>query len=312
MKILECREVTKDFKTGIRGRVRALDNVNLSVNQGEVFGLLGPNGAGKTTLVKILLGLVLPSSGSVTLFDTDIKDFRTRSRVGYLPENPSFPPYLNGEQVMDLFGGLSSVSPEKRKTQADELLKMMNIDQDAERKTSTYSKGMIQRLGLAQAMINNPDIIFLDEPTDGLDPIGRHDVRMVLLKLKEAGKTTFLNSHLLSEVEMVCDRVAIMDKARILTVGSMDELTAETNHFRIACPQIKSKHLNAIETAAISCNLKDGFIDVTVNTIEQLNNVIDLIRGNGLLIESVVQVKRSLESYFINLIKDIRGEGDIT
>lgn len=309
-KILECTGVTKEFKTGLRGRVRALDNVNLSVNSGEIFGLLGPNGAGKTTLVKILLGLVSPDSGSLSMFDTDVKDFRIRSRVGYLPENPGFPPYLNGRQVMELFGSLAGVDSEIRIKKTDELLKMLNMDKHAGRKVTTYSKGMTQRLGLAQTLIHDPDIIFLDEPTDGVDPIGRRDIREVLISLKNSGKTIFLNSHLLSEVEMICDSVAIMDKGRIVSSGNLDDLNSNSNHYRISCPDMNAGHLENLETEHVTCTLQDGILDVSVDSVQQLNRVIDMIRGAGLLIDSVIPVKQSLESYFIDLIRDIREEGD--
>lgn len=309
-KILECTGVTKEFKTGLRGRVRALDNVNLSVNSGEIFGLLGPNGAGKTTLVKILLGLVSPDSGSLSMFDTDVKDFRIRSKVGYLPENPGFPPYLNGRQVMELFGSLAGVDSEIRIKKTDELLKMLNMDKHAGRKVTTYSKGMTQRLGLAQTLIHDPDIIFLDEPTDGVDPIGRRDIREVLISLKNSGKTIFLNSHLLSEVEMICDSVAIMDKGRIVSSGNLDDLNSNSNHYRISCPDMNLGHLENLETEHVTCTLQDGILDVSVDSVQQLNRVIDMIRGAGLLIDSVIPVKQSLESYFIDLIRDIREEGD--
>ena len=186
---------------------------------------------------------------------------------------------------------------------------MVNMNQFAKRKTVTYSKGMIQRLGLAQALINEPDIIFLDEPSDGVDPIGRKEIREILLKLKEEGTTLFLNSHLLSEVEMTCDYVAIMDKGRILEEGSMNELTADANHYHIKCPQMKDEHLEDLRLMNISGTLKDNILDVTVDDIKQLNSVIDMIRSKGLIIEAVIPVKRTLETYFVNLIKDIREEG---
>jgi len=308
-KILECTGVTKEFKSGFRGRVRALDNVNLSVNSGEIFGLLGPNGAGKTTLVKILLGLVFPGSGSVRLFDTDVKDHRIRSRAGYLPENPGFPPYLTGRQVMELYGSLAGVDSEIRSNKTDELLNILNMDMHAGRKVTTYSKGMVQRLGLAQTLIHDPDIIFLDEPTDGVDPIGRRDIREVLIRLKNSGKTIFLNSHLLSEVEMICDSVAIMDKGRIVASGNLDDLNSDSNHYRISCPDMNAGHLEALKNGNVTCTLEDGILDIVVDTVEQLNRVIDMIRSEGVLIESVIPLKQSLESYFVDLIRDIREEG---
>jgi len=310
MKIIETNGLTKDFRMGIRGKVRALEEVDLAVEEGEVFGLLGPNGAGKTTLVKILLGLTFPTRGKATIFGSDVNDFRVRSRVGYLPENHSFPQYLNGGQVMDLFGQMSGLEKKIRKEKTIELLKKMKMDQWAKMKMRNYSKGMAQRLGLAQAMLNDPDIIFLDEPTDGVDPIGRQEIRSVLLDLRKKGKTIFLNSHLLSEIEMVCDRVAILDKGRLVAQGKMDELTNDVNRYRIRCRGMGPELFGAIGRMTLSRNMEDGRLDIKVESVGQLNQVIDVIRKEGLLIESVEPARRSLESYFIDLIKDIRGEGE--
>ncbi len=310
MKIIETNGLTKDFRMGIRGKVRALEEVDLAVEEGEVFGLLGPNGAGKTTLVKILLNLTFPTRGKATIFGCDVNDFRVRSRVGYLPENHSFPQYLNGGQVMDLFGKMSGLKKKVRKERTSELLKKMKMDQWAKMKMKNYSKGMAQRLGLAQAMLNDPDIIFLDEPTDGVDPIGRQEIRSVLLDLRKNGKTIFLNSHLLSEIEMVCDRVAILDKGRLVAQGRLDELTNDVNRYHIRCQGMGPGLLGAIGQMTLSRNMEDGRLDIKVESVGHLNQVIDLIRKEGLLIESVEPARRSLESYFINLIKDIRGEGE--
>ncbi|MBN1292441.1 MAG: ABC transporter ATP-binding protein [Candidatus Latescibacteria bacterium] len=307
-KILECTGVTKVFRTGFHGRVHALNNVNLTVNSGEIFGLLGPNGAGKTTLIRILLGLIYPGSGSVRLFDTDVKDHRIRSKVGYLPENPGFPPYLNGRQIMELYGSLAGIDSDVCTQKTDELLTMLNMDKHAGRKVTTYSKGMIQRLGLAQTLIHDPDIIFLDEPTDGVDPIGRRDIREVLLNLRKAGKTIFLNSHLLSEIEMVSDSVAIMDKGRIVASGNLDDLNGDSSHYSICCPNMKTEHLEALQKEDVVSAIEDDILDVAVDSLEQLNRVIDVLRDEGLLIKSVTPQKQSLESYFVDLIKDIREE----
>ncbi|HUU28057.1 MAG TPA: ABC transporter ATP-binding protein [archaeon] len=310
MKIIESHGVIKDFKGVFRGKLRALDRVDMAVGEGEIFGLLGPNGAGKTTLIKILLGLIYPTRGYATVSGVDVKDFRSRQKVGYLPENPYYPQYLNGSQVVRLFGKLGALGGVQLKERTAELLRKMKIDQWAEMKVKNYSKGMAQRLGLAQALINDPQIIFLDEPTDGLDPIGRQETRSVLIELRKAGKTVFLNSHLLSEVEMVCDRVAILDKGRLLAEGRLDELTSEANRFRIKCREIGPELEKAIEALTLSKKIDDGWLEITVETAGQLNQVIDSIRKAGLLIESIQPVKRSLESYFIDLIKDIRGEGE--
>ncbi len=308
MNILECRDVSKIFRTGLRGAVTALNNVDLTVQEGEIFGLLGPNGAGKTTLVKILLGLVYATRGSATLFGMNVSDYRVRSRLGYLPENPNFPPYLSGRQVLELFGRLTSISEERLANQTTELLRLMNIEEAAGRKVHTYSKGMLQRLGMAQALLNDPDIIFLDEPTDGVDPLGRRDIRATLMRLKDAKKTVFLNSHLLSEVEMLCDRVAIMGEGRILASGTLEELTGKSDRYQISCSPLSEEIVRDIGIQAAN-TLNNGSIEITVKSTDELNVIIDALRRKGTLIESIIPCRNSLESYFIKLIEDVRDKG---
>ena len=308
MNILECTGITKVFRTGLRGRVNALNEVDLSVREGEIFGLLGPNGAGKTTLVKILLGLVSATRGKATLFNTDVRDYHIRSRLGYLPENPNFPPYLSGKQVMELFGRLASIPPENLKQQISTLLSLLNIEESRDRKVSTYSKGMLQRLGMAQALLSDPDIVFLDEPTDGVDPLGRRDIRAALIRLKEAKKTIFLNSHLLSEVEMLCDRVAIMGEGRILASGSLEELTGKSDKYRISCSPMSEGVLTGLGIPVVNA-VNNGHIDVTANSLEELNRIIDSLRAGGALIEAIEPCRNTLESYFIKLIEDVRDKG---
>jgi len=306
MSIIECRGIKKIFRTGWTGKVHALAGVDLDVKEGDIFGILGPNGAGKTTLVKIMLGLVLPDEGIVKIFDADVKNFRIRKRIGYLPENPHLPQYLTGGQVMELFGRLSGLSQKQIDSRTGNLLKEVKMDQWVNKKTSTYSKGMIQRIGLAQAMISDPDIIFLDEPTDGVDPIGRKEIRQVLQELKNRGKTVFLNSHLLSETEMLCDHVAIMDKGKIVSSGSMDEITTAANKFIFRCKNLNTEVIDKINGYASIKSIQDSTFEAFIENLENLNIIIDVLRQNNMIIESIVPVKQSLESYFIDLIKDIR------
>ncbi|MCP4726224.1 MAG: ABC transporter ATP-binding protein [bacterium] len=308
MAVIECTDVKKTYRTGLRGRVNALNGVDLEVKEGEIFGLLGPNGAGKTTLVKIILNLVHPTDGNVKLLGSDVGDHRIRSRIGYLPENPNLPPYLKGGQAMELFGNLSGLDPRTCKERSDELLKEVKMDQWVNKKTSTYSKGMIQRLGLAQALMNDPDVLFLDEPTDGVDPIGRREIREVLKGLKKQGKTIFLNSHLLSETEMLCDHVAIMEKGKMVAMGSLDELTKTSNYYKIKCDKVDDEILEKLKPLISVKYSINGIFEAKIDDVKTLNEVIDVLRSSGQLIESVTPVRQSLESYFIDLIKDVRGE----
>ena len=219
---INLQNVTKVY----RRRVHALQGISMQVNRGEIFGLLGPNGAGKSTLVKIMVTVVRPTSAHGTILDRPIGHKATLRSVGYLPENHRFPKYLTGRQVIEFFSSLANAPRSARRHRAVELLDQVGMTAWADTKISQYSKGMLQRIGLAQAMGANPDLIILDEPTDGVDPGGRRDIREVLLQLRGRGATIFINSHLLTELESVCDRVAILVGGRVARQGSVDELTA--------------------------------------------------------------------------------------
>src|SRR5690242_10688038 len=207
-----------------RGKIHALRGIEMRVSRGEIFGLLGPNGAGKSTLVKIMMTVVRPTNARGTVLGNTIGHKPTLARVGYLPENHRFPRYLTGRQTLDFFAALAKVPRSIRKRNAGRLLETVGMSAWADKRIGTYSKGMMQRIGLAQAMMNDPDLILLDEPTDGVDPVGRREIRDVLASLRAAGKTVFVNSHLLSELEMICDRVAILVGGLVASQGTLDEL----------------------------------------------------------------------------------------
>jgi len=223
---IEVVDLRKTYRSGLilRRSIEALKGVSFRVEAGEVFGLLGPNGAGKTTFINILLGIVRKSGGTASLLGRPAGDRLSRIRVGYLPENLRIPRHLNALTAMDYYGGLSGMSREHVKSKQGELLELVGLSDRVRDPVRKYSKGMVQRLGLAQALLHDPDLLFLDEPTDGLDPIGRSQVRNLLHELRDAGKTVFLNSHLLQEVEMICDRVAILDKGVLRDIGSVAEI----------------------------------------------------------------------------------------
>ena len=236
---IDLRNVTKIYQGG---GMAALRGIEMRVRRGEVFGLLGPNGAGKSTLVKIMMTVVRPTHAEGTLLGARIGDKATLARVGYLPENHRFPRYLTGRQVVEFFGALAKVDRPTRRRRAAELIETVGMADAADRKISTYSKGMAQRIGLANSLINDPDLVLLDEPTDGVDPGGRRDIRNVLTRLREQGKTVFVNSHLLSELEMVCDRVAILVGGRVARQGTMDELTLAKQRYEIEIAPDPSRH----------------------------------------------------------------------
>lgn len=305
---IQCSNISKRFRTGWRTKVKALEGVDLEVKKGEIFGILGPNGAGKTTLVKTILNLVWPDTGTVEIFGVDNRNHQARNSVGYLPENPSLPDYLKGRQVMELYGSLSGMTSHDVGERVEKMLAEVKMSQWKEKKPTTYSKGMVQRLGLAQALISDPDLIFLDEPTDGVDPIGRREIRDVLIELKNRGKTVFLNSHLLSETEMVCDRVAVMNKGVLVSIGGVEELTVSANRYSIKCTNIDEAAMSEISSSIPRIKQNNGFIEAIAEDVTVLNSIIDKIRGQGILIESVLPVRQSLESYFVDLIKDVREE----
>jgi ABC-2 type transport system ATP-binding protein len=226
--IILTADLRKVYRTGfwLNQQVVSLKSCSLKVYKGETFGLLGPNGAGKTTLLKLLLGIIRPSSGKGLLLGKPLGDRHSKQFIGYLPENPYLYDYLTGWEFLELAAGLFHIPPKIQRERIPQLLELVGLSlTDARKKQMRrYSKGMLQRVGMAQALINDPELIFLDEPMSGLDPVGRYQMREIILSLKNAGKTIFFNSHILSEVEQICDRVAILSKGEVICSGSLEEL----------------------------------------------------------------------------------------
>ncbi|NOS83863.1 MAG: ABC transporter ATP-binding protein [Ignavibacteria bacterium] len=305
MHVIETQNLYKEYTQKFsKQKVNALNDFTFNVEQGEIFGLLGPNGAGKTTLIKILLAITFPTNGSAKLFGTDVKNHRAKTKVGYLPENHKFPSYLTGEQVLKYYGQLSGMSAgTDMNKRIDEMLGMMNLTQWRNTKIKKYSKGMMQKLGLAQSMLSDPDLIFLDEPTDGVDPIGRKEIRDILAQIKSRGKTIFLNSHLLSEVEMICDRVAILNKGDLIKEGNVDDLTKAENIFAIHTVDALTMDVKQ-KVLAIDGNAGIGEKEINTEAgIDKLNSIIDSLRSDGVKIQTVNQKTSTLEELFINVIK---------
>ncbi|MCC5648765.1 ABC transporter ATP-binding protein [Nostoc sp. XA013] len=230
-------ELRKVYRTGfwLNQKVVSLKNCSLTVYKGETFGLLGPNGAGKTTLLKLLLGIIRPSSGRGLLLGKPIGDRSVKQHIGYLPENPYLYDYLTGWEFLQLAAGLFQIPQSVQRQRIPQLLELVGLSQaDARKKLlRRYSKGMLQRVGMAQALINEPDLVFLDEPMSGLDPVGRYQMREIILALKAAGKTIFFNSHVLSEVEQICDRIAILAQGELICSGSLSELLGKNNTYHV-------------------------------------------------------------------------------
>lgn len=290
-----------------RGRVQALRGINMRVHRGQVFGLLGPNGAGKSTLIKIMMTVVRPTSCQGTLLGQPIGHKPTLARVGYLPENHRFPRYLTGRQTLDFFGALSKTPRAARKKRTDELLHAVSMADWANRKISIYSKGMAQRIGLAAAMVNDPDLILLDEPTDGVDPVGRRDIRDVILRLRQQGKTIFINSHLLSELEMICDRVAILVGGQVAKQGTLDELAVTRQSYTIELadppPPGVFEFLRQRFDGTLRFEISDRTLQISTTDAVQIQPIIDALRGSQSVIKRVNLVRPSLEELFIEAVR---------
>lgn len=333
---INLEHVTKTY----RGRVRALRGVSMRVGRGEVFGLLGPNGAGKSTLVKILMTIVRPSKCRGELLGEPVGRKNALARVGYLPEHLRFPDYLTGAQTLDTMAALAKVPRRVRKARAAETLDLVGMTAWKDKKIKSYSKGMKQRLGVAQAMMNDPDLIVLDEPTDGVDPVGRRDIRAIMVELKKRGKTVFINSHLLGEVEMICDRVSIMVQGQVAREGTLDELTDGGRRYEVeieppAAAEIDvSKALAKVARLALPgegegetsrtlerANVRvavwrgelhtgelaefDGrIVRVTTTDPAPMQAVLDALRAAGVTVRSVRPIRPSLEDLFIQAVTD--------
>ncbi|MCC5823498.1 MAG: ABC transporter ATP-binding protein [Phycisphaerales bacterium] len=308
MTAIQLTGVEKIYK----GRVHALRGVDLTVHPGEVFGLLGPNGAGKSTLVKILMTVIRPTKCRGSVLGKPVGDRPTLARIGYLPEHHRFPPYLKGRQVLEFFAAMSGVARKDRQRRSAELLELVGMSDWSEKKIGGYSKGMRQRIGIAQSLMNNPDLVLLDEPTDGVDPVGRREIRQILAHLKEEGRAVFLNSHLLSEIEMVCDRVAIMVQGKVLRQGTIGELTQGVGGYSISTTtELTAEHHEVIRTAAGERETVYESTRVVIQTNDpgHIQTAIDALRAKGVVLSSVAPVRVSLEDLFMQTVEADESHG---
>ncbi len=297
---LSSQDLVKTYGSGPKA-VHALQGVTLSVSGGEIFGLLGPNGAGKTTLIKCVLGIVFTTSGSGSVLGSPFGSVISKEHIGYLPENHRYPAHLTGGQVLRYFGKLSGLDSARIEQQITRTLELTGMADWRDTKVRKYSKGMMQRLGLAQALINDPQLIMLDEPTDGVDPVGRKEIREVLVRLKDEGKTIFLNSHLLSEVERISDRVAIMDHGKIVKEGRVDDLIRTEHVYQVQVQNLQPAMLASLGASVLKVD--GNSIEISCATPNDFNLALDHLRGEGAVIESMAPKKSSLEDLFVDLIK---------
>ena len=296
MAVIETRNLFKRYK-----RVEALRGVSLQVEPGEIFGLLGQNGAGKTTLVKILLGIVKGAEGEALLFHEPAGTADVRKRVGYLPEDHRFPEYHSAFSLLDYYGTLFGMSKDDRRRKIPELLDQVGLATRMHHKIRTYSKGMKQRTGIAQAIFHDPELIFLDEPTDGVDPVGRREIREMIEERKRKGATIFVNSHLLGEIELMCDRVAIMQKGELIREGTVQELTAQRGVYILGV----DGEFPEDEVRKLGYNFRrsrDRY-EITLADGQSIEPVLQLVRDRGLRLTHMVEKKQTLEDIFVSLVE---------
>jgi ABC-2 type transport system ATP-binding protein len=305
--VIDIDELTKDYEIGMfkKRRVRALDHLSLSVRRGEIFGFLGPNGAGKTTTLKLLMRLIYPTSGTARILGQPIDDVATHARLGYLPENPYFYDYLSGRELLEYTGALFSLTKPLARRRAAELLNLVGLEGErADRQLRKYSKGMLQRVGIAQALVNDPEVVFMDEPMSGLDPIGRREIRDLLLALRRQNKTIFFSSHILSDVETLCDRAAIMTNGKLLRLGSVEELTMQDEtlleivavHTDLTTFNAHRQTIASLQSISPTAN----GIQILIKDEAHIEQTIALIRlCNGHLM-SINPKRRTLEDIFAN------------
>jgi ABC-2 type transport system ATP-binding protein len=301
--IIEIENLTKDYEVGFfrKKKVRALDNLTLSVEPGQIFGFLGGNGAGKTTTIKILMRLLFATSGTARILGSDISDTSMHKSIGYCPENPYFYDYLTAAELMDYFGQLFGLDRGERKRRSAELLTQVGLqEKDWNKQLRKYSKGMLQRTAIAQALINEPTIAFFDEPMSGLDPIGRREVRELIAGLRKKGTTVFMSTHILSDVEALCDKVAILRNGKLAATGDLDELLSghEKEHvYEINLRGVSRENFSIDGLGQVSDNA--GGLSVLVSDENNVERVLAAARSAGGTLLSVQPVRRSLEELFV-------------
>lgn len=302
---IEIEGLTKIYGYG-EDEVTAVDNLDLVVEQGEIFGFLGPNGAGKTTTVEMLMGIIYPTSGTARLLGNSLGDIDTKARIGYLPELFQFHSFLRADEFLDFHARLYGMPQSQRRQRVQEVLKLVGLENNAHSRIRTFSKGMLQRIGIGQAIINEPDLLFLDEPTSALDPIGRRDVRELLIRLQERGTTIFLNSHLLSEVELICGRIGIMNKGRLTEVNELESLIRPAHCVDVKVEGLPEEALALVKKLATSVDFKgDHYMSVTLDNEDKVTELADIIMRSGANLKEFTPRQRPLEEAFI---KAIEGE----
>jgi ABC-2 type transport system ATP-binding protein len=299
---LQTYELSKSYRSGfwLNQKNPSLKQVNLTVYQGETFGLLGQNGAGKTTLLKTLLGIVRPTAGRATILGHSIGDRAVKQRIGYLPENPYFYDYLTGWEILQYTADLFQIPKSVQRRRIPDLLELVGLAEFAAKRKQLrqYSKGMLQRVGMAQALINDPELVFLDEPMSGLDPLGRYQLREIIVSLKRQGKTIFFNSHVLSDVEKICDRVALLAKGDVIAIGSMQDLLGSADKYRIV---VKGGNPEMLRQRVPDLEFQDGFW--SGHLVGEAQDFLASLRLMNAQLISMQLARPSLEDFFLEQLR---------
>ena len=305
--VVEINGLTKDYETGflVKKKVRALDDLTLSVRGGQIFGFLGGNGAGKTTTIKTLMSLQFPTAGSARILGHDIADVQMHGRIGYCPENPYFYDYLTAVELMDYFGRLFGYDAPMRKSKTEALLTAVGLEEKSWKKQlRKYSKGMLQRVGLAQSLINDPELVFLDEPMSGLDPVGRREIRELIAGLRDRGVTVFMSTHILSDIEALCDEVAILRNGKLAAHGNLNDLLANDDAHRSLEIVVQGLDAESIRgkiefIAGASIIPKPNGAVIVVADDNDIEAVLHIARGARGQLVAIRPVKQSLEELFV-------------
>lgn len=299
---IEIQGLTKRFKSPMGGELIAVNDLNLEVKEGEIFGFLGPNGAGKTTTIKILLGLLFPSTGKAKVLGRSAGDIDVKNRISYLPESPYFYEYMSAREILGFYANLFRLEKDVRKKRVEELLNSVGLTEAADKQLRHYSKGMLQRVGIAQALLNDPDLIFLDEPTSGLDPIAHADICNLILDLRAQGKTIFVSSHQLGDIEMIANRVAILVSGKLAMMGDVKELLT-TKQVEIIADNVDEQMTDKIKPMVDECELHAGRLTAYAQGDESFSAVIDLLLKSNASLVSVNPRRRTLEKLFVDTVR---------
>ncbi|HEY0787169.1 MAG TPA: ABC transporter ATP-binding protein [Thermoanaerobaculia bacterium] len=310
---IQLENLHKTYSSALgRRRVQALAGIDLEVARGEVFGLLGPNGAGKTTAVKILLDLTRPTAGTARILGIPVSRPASRLRVGYLPEGHRFPGYLTARETLSIFGRMSGMEGSALKERIPLLLERVHLAGWADVRVKKFSKGMTQRLGLATALVHDPEVLLLDEPTDGVDPVGRREIRDILKEEARKGRAIFLNSHLLSEIELTCDRVAVLRKGKVAAAGRIEELTRREQRYRFAASPLSDQLVASFRDLGAGIERQNGHLLLSVRDVAHLNALVDATRSAGSQLQELAPVRSTLEDVFVDLVRADEPGGSVS